>query len=140
MTLIGHACSSQFMEWQNYVSQSLSMLLVPQMFFKNCWFYLPNFLKFCDNISHKLLRTSQLLEKIMEILECSTLHISGPFLLLNVAAYWNCSNNEACAKNCLRYLKTTLIMRLLGLVSECIWGIVQATEKAGSERCRQCQM
>ena len=28
----------------------------------NFQFYLPNFLKFCDNISHKLLRPSQFLE------------------------------------------------------------------------------
>ena len=27
-------------------------------------FYLPNFLKFCDNISHKLLKPSQFLKKI----------------------------------------------------------------------------
>ena len=35
----------------------------------NYQFYLPNFLKFCHNISHKLLRPTQYLEKLPEILE-----------------------------------------------------------------------
>ena len=35
--------------------------------------YLPNFLKFYDSISHKLLRPTQFLEKILETLEWSTL-------------------------------------------------------------------
>ena len=45
------------------------------MFFKlagkpnNYQFYLPNFLKFCDSISHKFLRPSQFLEKFLEIWE-----------------------------------------------------------------------
>ena len=37
----------------------------------NYQFYLPIFLKFCDNISHKLLRSSQFLENVLEILEWS---------------------------------------------------------------------
>ena len=55
------------------------MLFVPQMFLKvarkqnNYQFYLLNFLKLRDNISHKLLRLSQLLEKFIGILEWSTL-------------------------------------------------------------------
>ena len=36
-------------------------------------FYLRNFPKFCDNISHKLLKPSQFLEKNTEILEWYTL-------------------------------------------------------------------
>ena len=44
------------------------------------------------NISHKLLRPSQFLEKFMEILN------SGPFPLLNVAGYWKSSNTEACTQ------------------------------------------
>ena len=36
-------------------------------------FYLTDFLEFYDNISHKLLRSSQFLEKFMKILEWSTL-------------------------------------------------------------------
>ena len=61
------------------VSQHLSMLYVSQMFLKIAWipnnykFYLPNFLKFCDKISPKLLRPTQCLEKFLEILECFTL-------------------------------------------------------------------
>ena len=39
----------------------------------NYQFYLPNFRKFCDNISHKLLRPSQFVEKFLEIVEWSTL-------------------------------------------------------------------
>ena len=48
--------------------------MCPKYFFKivgkpnNYQFYLPNFLKFCDNISHKLLKTSKFLEKFLEIL------------------------------------------------------------------------
>ena len=51
-----------------------------QMFLKitgkqnNHQFDLPNFLKYCDNISHKLLRLSQSLEKILEILEWKFYH------------------------------------------------------------------
>ena len=79
MTLIGPAYSPQFMEWHNSVSQHLSMLYVSQMFFKiavkpnNYQFYLPNFFKFCDNISHKLLSPSQILGKFLPILVWSTL-------------------------------------------------------------------
>ena len=52
---------------------------VPKCFSKiaeksnNYQFYLPDFLKFCDNISPKLLRPSQFQEKFMNILEWSTL-------------------------------------------------------------------
>ena len=65
----------------------------------NYRFYLPNFLKFCDNISHKLLRPSQFLEKFMEILEWSALQrYIRPLPLLNVAGYWKNSNTEACVE------------------------------------------
>ena len=60
----------------------------------NYQLYLPNFLKFCDIISHKLLRPSQCLEKFMEILEYKL----DLFPLFHVAAYWKSSNSEACAK------------------------------------------
>ena len=80
MTLIDRAHSSQFMEWQNVGMTTLKHAkCAPKVFKKitekssNYQFYLPNFLKFCDNISHKLLRPSQFLEKFMEILECSSL-------------------------------------------------------------------
>ena len=77
--LIGHAHSSQFMEQQNLGITTLKYAKCAPNVFKiagksnNYRFYLPNFLKFCDNISHKLLRPSQFLEKCMEILEWSTL-------------------------------------------------------------------
>ena len=65
----------------------------------NYEFYLPEFHKFCDNISYKLLKPSQFLEKFLEILEWSTLQKkSGFFPLLNVAAYWQSSDTKACAK------------------------------------------
>ena len=38
-------------------------------------FYLPKFLKVCDNISHKLLRPIPFLEIFSEILEWSTLQL-----------------------------------------------------------------
>ena len=79
MMLIGHAHSSQFMEWQKLGITRLNHATCRKCFLKiagksnNYGFYLPNFLKFCDNISHKFLRLSQFLEKFMEILEWSTL-------------------------------------------------------------------
>ena len=76
MTLIGHAHSSQFMEWQNLVIATIKHAKYTPNAFKKLpenRFYLPNFLKFCDNISHKLSRPSQFLEKFMEILKWSTL-------------------------------------------------------------------
>ena len=63
------------------VSQYLSMLYIPQMFFKvagkpnNYQFYLPKFLEVFDNISHKLLRPIQFLEIFPEILEWSALQL-----------------------------------------------------------------
>ena len=42
----------------------------------NHQFDLPNFLKFCGNISHKLLRPSQSLENILEILEWKFHHFA----------------------------------------------------------------
>ena len=65
----------------------------------NYRFYLPNFLKFCDNTSDKLLRSSPFLENLWKFLNgplCG--NISGPFLLLNVAAYRQSSDTDACAK------------------------------------------
>ena len=41
---------------------------------------LPSFRKFCDNISYKVLRPSEFLEKVMEILELST-NKSDPYRL-----------------------------------------------------------
>ena len=71
----------------------------------NYQFYLPTFFKFCDNISHKLLRPSQFLEKFGRV--------PTPKLV---------------SRNCLRYLQTTLIMRGGGLVSEFMWGIVASVD------------
>ena len=65
----------------------------------NYRFYLPNFLKFCGNILHKLLRPSQFLENLWKFWNgplCE--NKSGPFPLLNIAAYWQSSSTKACAE------------------------------------------
>ena len=62
---------------------------------------------------------------------------SGPFPLLNVAASWKSSNSEACAKNCLRYMQTTLIMGGGGSVSEFMWGIVGKSEKFNNQEMKE---
>ena len=49
---------------------------------------------------------------------------SGPFPLLNVAAYWESSNSEACAKKLSQILANNIENRGEGLVSEFMWGIV----------------
>ena len=68
------------MKWQNLGITILNHATCdPNVFLKiagksnNYQFYLPNFLKFCGNVSHKLLRPSQFPEKVLEILEWSTL-------------------------------------------------------------------
>ena len=74
MMLTGHAFSSQFMEWRNLGITTLkNAIYLPNFFFSNIagkpnkeQFYLPNFLKLCDNILHILLRTTQFPEKIYE--------------------------------------------------------------------------
>ena len=98
--------SSQFMKWQNLgITMLKRAICVPNVFLKtatkpkNYQFYLPNFLKFCDNISHKLLRPSQFLEKVLEILESFTLEqYITPLPILKVAVYWKSSNTKACAR------------------------------------------
>ena len=63
---------------------------------KNYQFYLPNFLKFCDNISHKLLRPTQFLQKFLQTVHNGLQIRSLPLLI--VAVYWQSSNTKACAK------------------------------------------
>ena len=79
MVKIGRAHSSQFMKLQNLGIRTLKhATYIPNDFLKiarksnNYRFYLPSFLKFFDNISQKLLRPSQFLEKFVEIVEWST--------------------------------------------------------------------
>ena len=76
MRLIGPTHSSQLREWHKSCITTLKhAICAPNVFLKlagkpnNYQFYLPNFLNFCANISHKLLRPSQCLGKILEILE-----------------------------------------------------------------------
>ena len=98
--------SSQFMKWQNIgITMLKHAICAPNVFLKtatkpkNYQFYLPNFLRFCDNISHKLLRSSQFLEKVLEILESFTLEqYITPLPILKVAVYWKSSNTKACAR------------------------------------------
>ena len=62
-------------------------------------FFWPNFITFCDNILHKLLRPNQFLEKFMEIVKWPTCrNKSGHSTWLNVAAYWKSNNTDACSK------------------------------------------
>ena len=76
MRLIGPThFSSQFMEQHSSGVTTLKHAVCsPNVFLKiaekpnNYQFYLPNFLKFRDKISHKLLRATQFLKKFLEIL------------------------------------------------------------------------
>ena len=58
--------------------------MCPKCFYKivgksnNYQFYLPNFIKFCDNISHKLLRPSEFLEKFMEMVHFAEINQASP--------------------------------------------------------------
>ena len=84
------------------------MLRCPKCFIEiagksnNYRFYLPNFLKFCDNISHNLLRPSQVLENYAKLRKFLNVPLCGnkpgPFPLLIVAAYWQNCDTEPCAK------------------------------------------
>ena len=80
MTLIHHTHFSQSVKWHNLVITTLKhAIYTPNVFLKiagkpnNYQFYLSKFLKFCDNISHKLLTPSQFLEEFIEILGLSAL-------------------------------------------------------------------
>ena len=78
----------------------------PKCFFKIAWksnnyqFYLTNFLKFCHNISHKLLRPSQFLKKKKKKLWNGPLYRNklDPFPILRVAGCLERSNAEASKK------------------------------------------
>ena len=78
------------------------------------------------NISHKLLRPSQFLEKFIEILQWSTFaeinQAPPPYSMLQYIG--RLANPELVPRNYLRYLQTTLIMGAAGLVSEFMRGIV----------------
>ena len=64
ITLIDHTHFSQFMEWQNLGIKTLKhAIYAPNVFLNLLENHLPDFLKFCDNISNKLLRPSQFLKK-----------------------------------------------------------------------------
>ena len=70
MRLNGPAHSSKFMEWHNSgIITRKPAICAPRVFKigrkpNNYQFYLPNIFKLCHNISHKLLRPNQSLEKI----------------------------------------------------------------------------
>ena len=77
------------------------------------------------NISHKLLRPSQFLEKIYE--NSGMVHfaeINQPPPSYSMLQYiGRVATPKLVSRNCLRYLQTTLIMGGGGLVSEFMWGI-----------------
>ena len=85
-------------------------------------FYLPNFLKFCDNIAHTLLGSWQFLKfwngplcrnKIQPLPHYSMLQHIGRVTTLKLVQ-----------RNCRGYLQTTLIIGRGGLISEFMWGIL----------------
>ena len=116
MTLIGHAHSSQFMEQQNLGITTLNHATCAPIFFKkiagkseNYRFHLPNFLKFCDNISHKLLRPSNSWKKLWKFWNGPlSRNKSFPFPLLNVVAHWQSSNTETCSKKLSKILANNI--------------------------------
>ena len=88
----------------------------------NYQFYLPNFLKFCGNLSHKLLSSRQFWKNLVHFAEINEaaalywmLHYIGRVATLKVVP-----------RNCLTYLKTTLIMGGRVLVLEFMWGIADS--------------
>ena len=132
MMLIGHTHSSQFMEWQNLCITTLKhATCVPNVFKKlpenqitADFFYLT---------SSDFVITSQInywdqvnswknLWKFWNGSLCR--NKSSPFSLLNVAAYWQSSNAEACAKKFSQILANNFNNGGGGLVSEFMWGIV----------------
>ena len=77
----------------------------------NYRFDLPKFLKFCDNISHKLLRPYSVnswknLWKFWSDPFCR--NNLDPIPLLNVVAYWKSSNSEACTKTLFQILANNI--------------------------------
>ena len=79
MRLIDPARSSQFVEWHNSGTTTLThAICTPNLFFEfpedqvTTNFIYPISSNFVA-ISHKLLRPTQFLEKFLELLECSTL-------------------------------------------------------------------
>ena len=119
ITLVGQTHSSQFMEWVNLGITALKHATCSPNAFLNIFripnnyqFYLSNFLKFCDNISHKLFRPTQFLKEIMKILECPICrNKSGPSPYSMLQQIERVATSKLAPRNFLRYLQSTLIMR-----------------------------
>ena len=130
--LIGHAHSSQFMEWQNLGIATLKhaicatnvFLKLPENQTTTNFIYLPssNFVTISHINYWDQVNSWKNLWKFWNGPLCR--NKSGPSPLLNVAVYWQSSDTKLVSRNCLRYLQTTLIMGGGGLVSEFMWGIV----------------
>ena len=124
MTLIGQAHSSQFMRLHNLGVTTLEhAICTPNVFLKiagkpnNCQFYLPNFLKFCDNISHKLLSQFKVMlgnlsgnSGMVHFAEIN--QAPSPYSMLQHIG--KVATPKLAPRNCLRYLQTTLIMGGVG--------------------------
>ena len=129
--LIGHAHSSQFMEWQNLGIATLKhAICAPNVFFKlpenqttTNFIYITssNFVTIPHINYWDQVNSWKNLLKFWNGSLCW--NKSGPFPLLNVAVYWQSSDTETCAKRLSQILQTTLIMGGGGLVSEFTWGI-----------------
>ena len=104
--LIGHAHSSQFMEWQNVGSKRLKHnTCAPNVFKKlpenqiiTSFIYLTssNFVTICYINYWDQVNSWKNSWKFCNDLLCR--NKSGPSPLLNVAGYWKSSNSEACTK------------------------------------------
>ena len=130
--LIGHAHSSQFMEWQNLGITTLKhATCAPNVFLKlpenqiTTNFIYPTSSNFVT-ISHinywDQVNSWKNLWKFWKGPLCRDK--SGPFPLLNVAGYWKSSNTEDCAKKLSHILANNFCHGRRGLVSEFMWGIV----------------
>ena len=71
------------------------------------------------DISDKLLRLSQILEKLMEILKCFILKLKlfRPLPSVNFEGYWRVATPILVSRNCLRYLQAILIIGEVVLVT-----------------------
>ena len=121
------------MEWLNSGITTLKHTIcapnVFQIFTRkpnNYQLHLRGFLKFCDNISHKLLRPSQFLEKTFWTFWntplCKKESCPPPYSVLQHIG--RVATPKLVPRNCLRYLQTVLIIAPRRFVLEFMWGIV----------------
>ena len=131
MRLIDPARSSQFVEWHNSGTTTLThAICTPNVFFEfpedqvTTNFIYPissNFVAISHINYWDQLNSWKNFWKFWNGPPCR--NKLGPSPLLNIAVYWQ-SSKKPVPRNCFRYLQTTLIMGEGGSVSEFMWGIV----------------